>query len=368
MEERQDLLSSLPNDALVHTVSFLGSKDALQLSELNSSFCSTLSFSALHNPIPLSIPTTLYGTHNEESNSPRRSAWIPVLFPNRTHSVVLTCQWRDQGYGNRKGALFVVAVPSQDDPNETMLESIENGTIVYQSPVAPHQEESLTMSFSYCPDKAYYLWYRIGGGGGHQLRVHNLKMHTIIYDCNDQWIGQHYQALNSHGFLVADSNDLALGMLRTLASVGQENITPEIAAHLDALFGPAGINTSASSMKALEELANALIDNKAKKLAHEAPAPAAENRRGGRTIGRVVVHNINGDGLDEEQIRAQLENAFGPGRGDGVRARVVNLGAINDMIGNNLAEAIARHEEALLNAVNGHRNEDGDDDQESVED
>lgn len=153
MENNTGLLSALPNDALVHAISFLNFKDTLKLPELNSSFRRALSLSTLLDPTPLAFRSPLFGTRDEASNTPRRAIWIPVLLPHRTHSVVLTCQWRDQGYGNRKGALFVVAVPAEDDPNEETLESIENGKIVYQSPLAPHEQESLTISFSYSPSK-----------------------------------------------------------------------------------------------------------------------------------------------------------------------------------------------------------------------
>lgn len=97
-----------------------------------------MSLSALHDATPLNITESLRGSHYEESSTLRPFEWVPVLFPRRTHSVVLTCRWRDQGYGNRKGKLFVVAFPSNDDVRKAAMESIENGMIVYESPLASH--------------------------------------------------------------------------------------------------------------------------------------------------------------------------------------------------------------------------------------
>jgi len=279
MEEPLNFLSALPNDALYHAVSFLDSKEALQLPVLNSSFRETLSLSSLHNPTPMFVRNTWYGARDETGNTPRRSVWIPVLFPNRTHSIVLTCRWRDQGYGNRKGGLFVVAVDTHDDPNATTLESIENGKIVYESPLAPHEEQSLQMSFSYSPSKAYYLWYRVGGGGGHQLRVHNLEMHTIIHDSPGQWIGRNYKALHSQGF-VQDNNTFSLGMLRLIAQLGQEENTPESRLRIAAFFGATGFDMSEASMKALEEIATALLANDLQEEAHAALAQNHNENRG----------------------------------------------------------------------------------------
>lgn len=104
-------------------------------------------------------------------------------------------------------------------------------------------------------------------------------MHTIIHDCNDQWIGRHYHALNSNG-LLASPNEFALETLRILALVARGNMTPETAAHVAFQLELAGFSMSTSSLQALEELANALIENNAKKLiAHKILAPLNENCR-----------------------------------------------------------------------------------------
>jgi len=268
--ETPNLLFALPLDALNHAVSFLDSKDALRLSELNSSFRDTLSLSALHNPTPLLIHNVWHGTHEEASNTPGRSVWIPAHFPRRTHSIVLTCKWRDQGFGTRKGALFVVAVDVHDDPNSTTLQSMDNGMIVCKSPLAPHEEESLRMSFSYSSSKAYYLWYRVGSGGGYGLYVNDLKCHTIIHDSPGKFIGRSYKVLNSRGFL--QNNDISLRMLQLIATMGQEEMPQGIRVHLVAFLSIMGFDVSKGSMKALEEIATALLEHQHQDEVHAALA------------------------------------------------------------------------------------------------
>lgn len=318
MEEHQDCLSCLPNAVLAHVVSFLGPKEALQVSELNSSFRNALSLSVLKEKLLWYIPDVLNGTINAEGYVCRRCGKIPILLPHRTYSVVLTCRWQDgQGIDGRKGALFVVAVPSDDDSNTTVVESMVNGKIVYESPLAPDQEESLTISFSYRPRFNYYLWCRIPchlprparpeqatavqfvlGGGNNLFSVQNVKMYTIIRDYNGHYIGKHLEALESQG-VMADPKDFILKMICTLASLGQQRTAPETARRLDDLFSPAGIILSAASMTALEELANALIESKTNQIPYEAPASHfpedfSEARRN--------------DGLDEfEQLGAMLD-------------------------------------------------------------
>jgi hypothetical protein len=291
MEVNRNLLSDLPRDALINAVAYLSTRDALRLSSLNSTFRRILSFSMLQDPVPLLQSNNWNGTHDEESNTPRRAVWIPVKFRHKTHSVVLRCQWRDQGFGNQKGALFVVAVPASDDPNEQTLESIENGTIVYESPLAPHQQESFQFSFAHSPEKAYYLWYRVGGGGGHRLLVHNLSMRTLVYDDADKWIGRNYKTLCSNGF-VENHNAFSLDMLLSIATVPEASRR-----HFSGFLEQNGFDTSTASLEALEEVAVALQESEQIKVTHDALPPPRTNSRPG--VGRVrLFHQVDPD-LDE---------------------------------------------------------------------
>ncbi len=260
MEEVQNFLSGLPNDALVHVISYLSTRQALELSMLNSWFHQALSFSTLQDPTPLIERAAWLG----RENMPCRSVWIPVPFSFRTHSIVLSCKWRDEGHrqdDHRAGKLYIVTVPSHDDPNEETLESIENGTIVYESPPAPRTEESLTFSFSPSPDKAYYLWYRVGGGNGgrHRLCVNNLSMRTLIYDNAEKWIGRTYEVLNRVGF-----NGFCLDLLMSVATVPAKDRI-----HFREFLERNGLNASEPCTNALAEVATALQKQEALKVAHK---------------------------------------------------------------------------------------------------
>jgi len=327
-DESPNLLSALPIDVLKHAVSFLTSSEALQLHELNSSF---------RDALPLSTLTysKLFRKKKKWSgatDTPIRSVWIPVLFPHRTHSIVLTCRWRDQGWGNRKGTLFIVAVDAHDDPNTETLESIENGKIVYQSPLAAHQEESLQMSFSYSPSKAYYLWYRIGGGGGHELHVNNLFMHTIIHDSPGQWIGRNYHALDTRGFL-KNSNDNFLQMLRLFAAEEQEEYTETKSAHLNEFLEATGFDRSEASMMTLEEIAAELLEFQRQDVAHYAlPQSHNENHR---DVSRAAARGQNVVIFPDNRIVPPRHNMpalnllpFGGGIGEAMRAYMEANGII----------------------------------------
>lgn len=292
MEDSRSLLSGLPKDALTHAVSFLSTKDALELSNLNSSFRRALPFSLLQDPKPLVKEKTWYGgTRDEERNNPRRSVWIPALFPHLTHSIVLDCEWGDHGLVNRKGTLFVVAVPANEDPNEEALESIDNGTIVYESPQAPDDDESLQVSIAYSPENAYYLWYRVGG---HHLCIKNLSMRAVIYDDAKKWIGQNYETLRNSGFL-ENHDAFSLDMFSVLTSMGQEEdgtvaTTSSIAGFLERN----GLDMSAASLKALAQVATALQEQERMKVAHVALPPHGPVLTGPHIVVTAVTGTVQG--------------------------------------------------------------------------
>jgi hypothetical protein len=195
-EEPPPNFIALPHDVLTHVVSFLDYRNALKLLLVSLWFRKTLSFLAMHAPKPLIHESTWYGGRGEAENTPRRSVWIPVLLPYRTHLVVLSCQWNDQGWGNQNGALFVVAVHANDDLNLNTLSLIEqNGQIIYESPAAPHEKSPLQISFNYSPLKSYFLWYQVSDLFGHYLRVENLTVHTVIFGHANKLLLHNYDAL-----------------------------------------------------------------------------------------------------------------------------------------------------------------------------
>ena len=125
---------------------------------------------------------------------PIKSVQIPV-FGIDPHTVCLKCRWKDQGWGNRKGKLFVVAQGSAASKDTTTcqegrhMEADETalfgeGRFVYKSPVAAaHDFEDLQIMFTTPQkDETYHLWVVVGGGGGHKLFVVDLCAHTLVFN------------------------------------------------------------------------------------------------------------------------------------------------------------------------------------------
>lgn len=111
---------------------------------------------------------------------------LPIHLPSvDIHTVSISGEWMDQGWGNRKGMLSVVANNGRAPSDH---EAPCSDVVAYISP-APHRNERFQLSFN--PDEShhideddleeYTLWTRVGGGGGHTLSVRDLSLRIFIY-------------------------------------------------------------------------------------------------------------------------------------------------------------------------------------------
>lgn len=164
---------------------------------------------------------------------------------------------------------MVVAIPMAIHPTTDIIDSIENGSIVYELPSAPDEEEPLTFSFSYSPACSYYFWFH-----PNELKIQYLISHTIFHDHSSKFLCQNYRSimnLSKH----AGYSDFSLNFLHTIAAIAQQDMTRETSELLSSLMLPSKISLSSPSMKALEEITVALIDVNVKKLPHEELSRAA---------------------------------------------------------------------------------------------
>jgi len=128
-----------------------------------------------------------------------RAGWLEIAssgtitnsMPKEDSKAELFFEWRDQGYGNRKGKLRV------------RLVSVMHGNDVASTPeygIAPHEYEMVHNTFDcrhgmvrFCTQGyKYVIEVHVGGGGGHQLFLKNLKFTQLtafaqpadVYDDN----------------------------------------------------------------------------------------------------------------------------------------------------------------------------------------
>jgi hypothetical protein len=218
--ERPDLdkcrLFLLPLELRSRMVSFLSSNDAVRFSDNfpghGVQVCGL-------RPIRCLFRHAIWHGDVETGDLPVRSIYrIPVM-AGFTHSVTLSLWWKDQGWGNRKGHIYIVASPkerfvSSEQQHEaksatttTTLpadDHFQGGRLVWQTTdVAPHEWEQIELSFSPHDSEVYHIWYGAGSGGGHELHLRDCRLSTFIFDDVQHNRGHHYERLHSLGVVGA---------------------------------------------------------------------------------------------------------------------------------------------------------------------
>lgn len=184
-------LVDFPRELVGRLAEFLEIRDALNLACSSKKIYTVFPLVTLNPAIQLLPVRQFFGGH---SDTHRMGPEIPVVLGSRTHSIVLETRWRDQGYGNRKGVLFVIA----NDSNATRKEvqSFSIGRLVKASPLIHHDDRRITLHFRPKPKEVYHLWIHVGGGGGHEIQLTApLKMYTIVFDTEHRSLSRAFQSL-----------------------------------------------------------------------------------------------------------------------------------------------------------------------------
>ncbi len=117
--------------------------------------------------------------------------------------MTVTFRWRDQGWGHHKGQIFIVGRSRQVPPDPSR--PFHGGRVVCTSSLAPHQEETCKLTFSTCSmeGETYQMWYKVGGGGGHQLLLSDGRIHTVLFDDEAGNFSRNYTILKEVGAIAA---------------------------------------------------------------------------------------------------------------------------------------------------------------------
>jgi len=121
-------------------------------------------------------------------------------FYNLLHSVKLSFSFKDQGWGNRKGQIYVIE--KQEDQEEEVQQQLtctqccfrraslavnDNddddilGRIIQRSPIAEHHVTKCELLFRPEPGFSYGFCYKVGGGGGHSLTMTDIKLKSFVH-------------------------------------------------------------------------------------------------------------------------------------------------------------------------------------------
>jgi hypothetical protein len=89
-------------------VPFLDDRSVVMFSSCNHSL--RLQLPIVRLPVEISNPPIMIGRHDDGDDFGRCTLRIPAIsYSTRTRSVKLCGRWRDQGWGNRKGQVAILA-------------------------------------------------------------------------------------------------------------------------------------------------------------------------------------------------------------------------------------------------------------------
>ena len=182
-------LEELDDLALIHITRFLDPEDIVRLGRTSR---------RIHSLMPQIIPT------NEEWKGKDFFVSGPYICPNELYfdgpvlsgsvkKLAMSVRWKDQGYGNKKGEIFVKLMrpkagcsdptpPSTSRPleDEQIIEIAERRQLFG---IAEHywKREHTVICDHPVVSKArpgdFYRFMRyVGGGGGHELKVRNFRV------------------------------------------------------------------------------------------------------------------------------------------------------------------------------------------------
>ena len=93
----------------------------------------------------------------------------------RVHTVGITLSWRDQGWGNRKGKVWVLRVRDRA-PNDIAILSAD---VMCMKGPAPHTLAHEYMAFRPRAGEEYDFWFRVAEGT--HLEICGLRVHRLRY-------------------------------------------------------------------------------------------------------------------------------------------------------------------------------------------
>lgn len=165
-------LDQLPEVVLSNLANYLSPEDLARLSQT----CRRLHSLLPHSIIIRGADFTIHG--------PRGGHWAPEPYfdmPPLTSIVkclALSVKWRDQGWGNRKGEIFLQLMRPTDSREDEMI--VEKRQVFG---IAEHDEVKVRTDLRgepvvtlARPGDFYRFMRNAGGGGGHQLIVSNFRV------------------------------------------------------------------------------------------------------------------------------------------------------------------------------------------------
>eukprot|EP00980_Cylindrotheca_fusiformis_P004240 scaffold918_cov126-Cylindrotheca_fusiformis.AAC.19 len=175
---------SLPNDLQKAVAVFLPLRETLYLIQSCKSMKGDLGLSRSLCSIgrQMSSPADISVLSVEMQNNPM--CLIASVVPTDSkpfHSMTFQSEWVDQGIGERKGRLFVVAQKKVVSQGRSHALPFEEGKVVCKTSVVGHTMANVTASFHVKPDEFYQVWCFVGDQYGDLVHFKNMNFHVLSF-------------------------------------------------------------------------------------------------------------------------------------------------------------------------------------------
>jgi hypothetical protein len=264
-------ITNFPPELMQRTASFLHPRGAIDFSQTCRAVHDSLALASLNPPLPLIVQTKIldgaYATGDKDVPFMR----LPIPLHRRVHSVTLSLQWRDQGWGNRKGQIRIVGRRTTQPVD--LNHPFHGGKIVSTSPIAEHDVTNCKLTFVPKEGHVYHVFYRAGGGGGHQLHLESVTLFSMILDDPNRCVSRNYRLLRERGAIGPEMSgsrlrtfdghfcqDALLGVSKSIRRqlAAGERPSPELVL----LMTNYSIDINEASLFSIEEIVQADIDER----------------------------------------------------------------------------------------------------------
>lgn len=206
-------VSKFPPEINIIISSFLSVPDVVKFQSSSKYLKKTIGLNILHHPSPIKINDIRENGDSRTGDSVRLWTKLPpIILQTSTHTVKLTCSFKDQGWGNRKGNLFITEFQNDREGDQAL------GKKIATSPTAGHQWTSCGLIFKPKIGITYAFAYKVGGGGGHELHTRDLKLESYVHSAAASLANKLSPCLPDPFFL-----NMIKTMLDTVAEIGDDD-------------------------------------------------------------------------------------------------------------------------------------------------
>lgn len=196
----------LPMEIHPQIADFLDVADAIHYQQTCKHLQEAIHLDLLHHASPaveLNLPVKFMAV-GDYSTGDIVQRWVILdswLFPTQVHTVLFTCHYRDQGWGNRKGVIYITELSEsqqeEEDHANADVRRNHRDKVIVQSDTAQHYDLFLCLKFKPKPGVQYAICYKVGGGGGHELYIDHSKLKSVVYTKSAKFANMFYDSFHN---------------------------------------------------------------------------------------------------------------------------------------------------------------------------